>query len=397
VALLFSGGFVSRIPLPSVQCILVLIVVACTPHRSAPVHSTGATATPTVFPTDSLGANIRDVALGTDIWLVNRGEPSVARYGRDGQVRWHGIAAGEGPDQARTIWSVVAIGDTAFAWDPWTLRVMRIFDGRVSTEVTLEFTAARSIAPFAHGITFGHPGRFRRWKDGWVAYATKDRQGQAKDLAGMVILHFARDGRILDTLADLRPVGVSALMGDHDPGPAELVPVPLWDVCGGSRFVLFQPDRQLLSWHDAGTGSRDSLTLGFTPGEIPESFMRAHLLWQFQTIAQGRIPEDTIRQQLDAIFPTEKHVFGTVTPYATSLFCDPDGIVWMQRFSIDFPPKGFSTEWVVIDPSTKRRMSASFPTGFQPMAADSALVYGVVEDEDGVQSLATLPRPAMQH
>lgn len=374
---------------------LVLLTLACSPRPTPSTRGADATATPTVFPTDSLGANIRDLAVGTDIWLVNRGEPSVARYSRDGRVLWHGVAAGDGPDQGRTIWSVVALGDTAFAWDQTTQRILRIYDGNTATEATLDFTTGRGISPLAHGILFGNPGRLRRWGNGWVTYATQRPQGQAIDLQDMVVLHFARDGRVLDTLADLRPVGVSALMAERRSGPQELVPVPLWDVCGDSRFVIFEPDRQLLSWRDAESDRRDSLKLEFTPGEIPESFMRAQLLWQLRTISLGRIPEDTIRAQIDAIFPTEKHTFGTKTLYATSLFCGTDGLVWMQRFSVDFPPKGFSTEWVVIDPNTKRAMSTTFSTGFQPMAADSALVYGVVEDEDGVQSLATLPRPAL--
>jgi hypothetical protein len=383
------------VQLSPVRCGLVfaLSLAACSPRPNSSGRTVDATATPTLFPTDSLGANIRDVALGTDIWLVNRGEPSVARYGRDGRVLWHGVAAGDGPDQGRTIWSVVANGDTAFAWDQTTQRVLRIHDGKTTTEATLDFVTGRGIAPLAHGILFGHPGRFRRSGSGWVTYATTNRQGQAADLADMVVLRFARDGRIVDTLADLRPVGRPA-PGPRS-GPAELIPVPLWDVCGDTRFVIFEPARQLLSWRDIETAARDSLRLEFTPDAIPESFMRANLLWQLRTISLGRISEDTILAQVEAVFPTEKHVFGTVTPYATSLFCDPKGTVWMQRFSLDFPPKGFSTEWVVIDLATKRVMSTTFPTGFQPMTADSALVYGVVEDEDGVQSLATLPRPAM--
>jgi hypothetical protein len=350
---------------------------------------------PTVFATDSQGANIRDIAVGHDIWVVNRGEPSVAQYDRTGRVRWHGVTLGEGPDQARTIWSATAIGDTVFAWDQWTLRIVRIHDGQVSTEATLDFTAARSISPFAQGISFGHPGRFRRWGSGWVTYATKDRQGVAADLAQMVILRFTRDGKVSDTLADLRPQGVSALMAERSAGPVELIPVPLWDVCGDFRFVFFDPNRKLLSWRDTGAGAWDSLRLEFTPGEIPESFMRDNLLWQLRTIAQSRIPDDTLKKMAEQSFETEKHTFGRETPFATSLFCDPMGMAWMQRFSVNAPPRGFSTEWLVIDLATKRRMTATFPNGFQAMAADSTLVYGVVEDEDGVQSVATLPREAV--
>jgi hypothetical protein len=350
---------------------------------------------PTVFASDSQGANIRDLAIGRDIWAVNRGEPSVAQYDRSGHVRWHGIAAGDGPDQGRTIWSVVVVGDTAFAWDQTTQRVLRIYDGRATTEATLDFTTGRGIAPLPYGIVFGHPGRLRRWGNAWVAYATKNPQGQAADLAQMVILHFTRAGQIMDTLADLRPVGVSALMAERRTGPAELVPVPLWDVCGGTRFVLFEPDRQLLSWRDTSAGVRDSMALTFTPEEIPESFMRAHLLWQTRVMTLGRMPEEAMKRLVEEGFPAEKHTFGTETPFATSLFCDPKGMAWMQRFSLDAPPRGFSAEWLVVDLSTKRQMSVTFPKGFQAMAADSELVYGVVEDEDGVQSVATLPRAGM--
>jgi hypothetical protein len=375
-------------------CVGVVLLLSCSGGDSPSRVRAGSSVRPTVFASDSQGANIRDIAVGHDIWVVNRGEPSVARYDRAGRVQWHGVARGEGPDQARAIWSVATIGDSAFAWDEITLRVMRIHDDQVSTEATLDFTTARSINPMGHGITFGHPGRFRRWGSGWVTYATKNHQGQAADLAKMVILHFTRDGQVADTLADLRPQGISALMDERGTGPAELVPVPLWDVCGDTRFVLFEPERQLLSWRDTA-GARDSLGFDFTPEEIPESFMRAHLLWQLHVISFGRIPEEKLRQDVEQGFEGEKHTFGKETPFATSLFCDPKGMTWMQRFSLDAPPKGFSTEWLVIDLATKRQMSATFPTGFQAMAADSTLVYGVVEDEDGVQSVATLPRAAV--
>jgi hypothetical protein len=372
-------------------------ILACSDSTAASVAMRGGEQPLVVknFQTDSVGLYIREIAIGNDIWTASRGESSVAQYARDGRLAWHGVTRGEGPDQALIVWGIVAAGDTAFAWDPVTRRLLRIVAGRVTPEATFDFVSTRTVSGMPHAVVYGHVGRFRRWTGGWVTYATDSAQWTPLALSRMVVLRFTPEGRVIDTLADLRAHGLRELMEQRGSGARDLLPVPLWDICQERQFVLFDPATQTLSWRDVLSGDRDSLELAFTPTEIPESFMRAHLLWQLQVASMGRLPESRLKADVEQGFPGERHIFGDRTFYATSMFCDAVGRVWIQRFSLDAPPKGFSPRWEVFDLRTRSRVAVVMPEGFQAKAADSSLVYGVVEDEDGVQSVATLPRAAV--
>lgn len=377
---------------PSGWFLFGAFLLGCDPPRAA--SGPGATAADPpihLFPSDSQGEEIRDIAVGSRIWAVNRGAPSLARYSAGGHLEWHALEAGEGPDQARTAWSVVAGGDTVFVWDPLTRRLLRVVGDRIVPEATFDFLTTHYISGPAHGINFGHPGRLRRYRDGWITYATERDQSHAFDLTQMVLLRFDRAGRVVDTLADLRSAPVLT-----DPaawkasGPKELVPVPLWDVCGGERLVFFDPRGPLLWWERPGGRGRDTLRFDFEPTRIPETFLRAHMYWQMQVAAQGRIPEDTLRAWLDPAFDEERWIFGEITPFAVKLFCDGGGRIWLERFSVDAPPRGLSPTWLVVDPATRSKREVRLPQGFQAMAADPTTLYGAVVDSGGVSSLGTI-------
>jgi hypothetical protein len=343
------------------------------------------------FDSDSQGAEIRDISLATGIWAANRGAPGLGRYSRSGTLDWHGVEKGEGPDALRTAWSVVASGDTGFVWDPLTKRLLRVVGNGITPEATFDFGTTHTISERAPGINFGHPGRLRPYRGGWVTYATDGPQWHAFDLTQMVLLRFDRTGKVLDTLADLRS---SPLFTDQAAwkasGPKELVPVPLWDVCGGERLVFFDPAGRLLWWDRSDGRGRDSLHFAFEAGRIPEAFIRSHLYWQMEVAAQGRIPEDTLRAWLDATYGQERWMFGEVEPFAVKLFCGSDGEVWLQRFGVDAPPRGLSRNWLVVDLATKRTREARLPAGFEAMAADSSGVYGAMEDSLGIQSVGVV-------
>jgi hypothetical protein len=211
----------------------------------------------------------------------------------------------------------------------------------------------------------------------------------------MVVLRFNESGKVIDTVADLRPLGLQALMDARPMASVDLVAVPLWDMCRGDRFVLFSPTTQMLAWKSLGASQGDSLYLDFTPAEMPEEIQRAYLLETLRKGSLGRIPIERLQADVEKGFDAERYTFGRETFYATSLFCDAVDQVWIQRFSTDAPPRGFGSTWEVFDPATKAISPIELPRGFQAMAADSQLVYGVVEGEDGVQYVATLPRAAV--
>ena len=347
-----------------------------------------------VFPSDSQGEEIRDIALGSRIWAVNRGAPSLARYSADGRLELHTLELGEGPDRVRTAWSVVAAGETAYVWDPLTRRLLRVVGDRIAPEATFEFATTHTISGMAFGINIGHPGRLRRFGSGWVTYATEGMQSHAFDLTQIVLLRFDAHGRVLDTIADLRS---SPVFTDHTAwrtsGPKELVPIPLWDVCDGQTLVFFDPETLRLRWQDTSGVVHGNLSFSHHPRIIPESFLRAHLAWQLEEMGQGKLSADTIRSWVEQGFDSERWIYGTEEPYAVRMFCAVGGQVWLQRFSVDAPPRGLSRKWVVVDLRTRTEREVELPAGFLGMAGDSARIYGAVEGEDGVQQVAWIARP----
>lgn len=369
-----------------------VLLLGCDRSR-APSSSDAMAADPPIqsFPSDSQGEEVREIALGSKVWAVNRGAPSLARYGQDGELEWHGLELGDGPDQVRSAWSVVVSGDTSFAWDPMTRRLLRIEGARIVPEATFDFVTTHFISGRASGMNFGHPGRLRRYRSGWITYATERDQSHDFDLTQMVLLHFDRAGRVIDTLADLRssPVFTDAAAWRAS-GPKELIPVPLWDVCGGERLVYFDPEGPLLWWERPGGRGRDSLRFEFRPTEIPDEFLRAHMYWQMQVAAQGHIPEDTLRAWLDQTLAQERWIFGKIAPFAVKLFCDGSGRVWLERFSVEATPRGLSRTWLVVDPATRSMREVRLPSGFQALAADSVMVYGAMTDSGGVSSIGRL-------
>lgn len=374
--------------------IIPIAATACGTADPGRARVQAPSSTVTIFQTDSQGAEIREIALGSSVWSANRGAPSVATYSTDGQLVWHGIEQGEGPDQARTIWSLVAEGDSAFAWDPLTKRLLLVRDRQVSPYLTFDFSTTHTISGSARGINFGHPGRLRRFGDGWVTYATEGPQWHAFDLTQMVLLHFDAHGRILDTLADLRSSPVfTDQAAFRASGHKELVPIPLWDVCAGVRLAIFDPASSTLAWRGVDGRVQGSLTFPFHPGEIPESFLRAHLRWQLDAMAPGRISPDTLDAWARAGFDGERWIYGKTEPFAVKMFCRGVDEVWLERFSIDAPPRGLSRQWLRVDLRSGTSREMDLPAGFQAMAADSARIYGAVEDEDGVQQVGWIPVP----
>lgn len=377
---------------PSGWLLFGALLLACDRPRGPGGAEASATDVPIhPFPSDSQGEEIRDIAVGSRVWAVNRGAPSLARYAVDGHLEWHGLELGEGPDQVRAAWSLVAAGDTVFVWDPLTKRLLRVVGDRVVPEATFGFETTHTISGPAHGINFGHPGRLRPYRSGWITYATEGPQGHAFDLTQIVLLRFDRLGKVVDTLADLRSAPIITDQAAYRAsGPKELVPIPMWDVCRGEQLVFFDPDGPLLWWERGDGGGRDSLRFDFVPGPIPESFLRAHMYWQLQVAAQGRIPEDTLRAWLEPALEQERWIFGNITPFAVKMFCDAAGQVWLERFSTGAPPRGLGRTWLVIDLATKRTREAVLPLGFQAMAADSTRIYGARTDDGGVSELGTV-------
>ena len=71
----------------------------------------------------------------------------------------------------------------------------------------------------------------------------------------------------------------------------------------------------------------------------------------------------------------------------TSVLCDRENQVWLDGFSLEQSPLGYSRTWVVLSGDSGRR-SVTFPEGFRLMLLSEARGYGVLMDSTSMESPA---------
>lgn len=344
----------------------------------------------TVIGEDSLATAYIDVAdLGGSVAYLSSTEPFVTIIDRNGHVSRQFGVPGEGPGDFRNPTSIDAQADTLYVWDV-RLGAASMYDtlgqylGRRRADANFG-----GVAPTTRMDYAGRPGLYRRFDSLAVTPAYPNGVSLPGEQRSYSLLAVNNLGAVLDTVwASSLPASANAQI----PGqPMHLVPIPLWERCSNTRLVVYDPVvgistlrtpegeaiRQVESRADSVSISTEDLQR-YVAFHFHRLYMTAHL--PEPTSMAEAVTEMVQQGRIKGAYPSGFAGY-------TSVLCDRKNQVWLNGFSLEQSPLGYSRTWVVLSGDSGRR-SVTFPQGFRLMLLSEARGYGVLMDSTSMESPA---------
>jgi hypothetical protein len=321
------------------------------------------------------------------LWTLSSSSPFVHAVGLDGSVRTSMGRRGSGPGELLNPHAlfVPEDGDDLVVWDAGRRTLVKL--SQTGEPLGASEVEVRSgwVREDMRTVSYGEDNKLLPFGPGYVLQVDPHGLARTADYLRSRLVFVDSRGAGSDVLVDF-----DTLFRHHreDLGAAtDLVPIPLWSVCGRDTLVVLDPFEETLLFFD-GNGDRLAARdirrprRALSTTEI-RGYVR-HLLSEELRYANA---EDTgdMDDVADAIARRERARFGQAAPPAVALLCDDRGRVWLNRFSLTDHPLGFSREWDVIgdEPLTVR-----FPGGFRPHAIRGATAFGVTTDDLDVERIA---------
>lgn len=344
----------------------------------------------TVIGEDSLATAYIDVAdLGGSVAYLSSTEPFITIIDKTGRVTRQFGAPGEGPGDFRNPTSLDAQADTLYVWD--------VRQGAASMYDTAGRYLGRrrgeasfgGVQKHARTNLLGRPGMYRRFGSLAVTAAYPNGVALPGEQRSYSLLALDDAGSILDTVwASSLPASANEQAPNKQ---MQIVPIPVWAKCSTRRLVIYDPElgmtslrtpqgvevRRFQTESEAVAISKDDMVqfVSFGFGRLyqeanlprPNSFDEEMAKWVQEGEAKGINPSSYVGY--------------------TSVLCDHRGHVWLDRFSFEDSPLGYSRTWVVLSGDSGRR-SVTFPEGFRLMLLSEARGYGVLMDSTSMESPA---------
>jgi hypothetical protein len=344
---------------------------------------------------DSLATLYIDVAdLEGSVAYLSASEPFITLVDKEGHVTRQFGSPGQGPGDFRNPTSLDAQADTLYVWD--------VRQGAASMyDTTGQYLGRRTanatfggVAPRARLDDSGRPGLYRRFGPLAVTAAYPNGISLHGEQRSYSLLALNDSGMVLDTVwASSLPASAN----EHAPQkPMQLLPIPLWAKCSSTRLVVYDPVvnasslrspegvaiRQLESAADTVQISTEDLQR-YVAFHFHRLYMDAH---QAEPSSMAAEVTEWVRQsRIQGAYPS------TYAGY-TSVLCDRRGHVWLDRFSLEDSPLGYSRTWVVLSGDSDKR-SVIFPAGFRLMLLTDHRGYGVLLDSTSTESPAWVELP----
>jgi hypothetical protein len=344
---------------------------------------------------DSLATVYIDVAdMGGSVVYLSTTEPFITLVDKEGRVTRQFGAPGEGPGDFRNPTSLDVQADTVYVWD--------VRQGAASMFDTLGRYLGRrrgdasfgGVQKHARTNLLGRPGLYRRFGALAVTAAYPNGVALPGEQRSYSLLALDNSGSILDT------VWASSLPASaNEQAPRkqmQIVPIPVWAKCSDRRLVIYDPElgttslrtpqgveiQQFQTEAEPVSISMEGLVrfVSFNFGRLyqeanlprPSSFNEEMVKWVQEGEAKGRNPSEYVGY--------------------TSVLCDHRDQVWLDGFSFEDSPLGYSRTWTVLSGASNRR-SVTLPEGFRLMLLSGNRGYGVMMDSTSAEFPAWVDLP----
>jgi len=325
--------------------------------------------------------DVRGLALteGGRVAVANNGSKSIIILDADHRVAAEFGREGVGPGEFTAVESVISVGDSLLVYDP-SLRRITVFetDGRLVRTVDLA-----DIVP----------------QDGWSELLPLDR--------GLIVLGLGGLGgrRALGTFRE--PAEVRLVSGEG-------AMITSYGTFPGTEMVIAERlmGRLPFGAQLAGTTYANVLVVGEAEGpeiryyDAAGEFIRV-VRWRAKTrrISRDRF-EEFLQFQLQDISPEQRAAarrqleslpHADHAPPYLDLMATEQGEVWIGTYPgpealLPTGARRSSRSWIVVAPDGGLRERVITPVGFKPLLLTSQRIYGVFEDDLGVESVRAYER-----
>ncbi len=338
-----------------------------------------------------------------EVWVLNAISPYFVVLGAGGQVVRAFGEEGGGPDEFGFPVRIVS-GPRK---EVWTYDVMRHSLIRVSGAERLAYPLPSATLPRPALLSFANAALQQGppWMEvtnGDFVVARPHSLSAPSGLRGLwdAEMYRLRPGSNGDLLVGT-VMPIVELLDDpaaRASGATTLGPYPLWTVCPDRVIGLYDPIRNVLRLISATGQELKSFEL---PDERKVQLTADRLFGMAyrqirQDVPAAQRPDSAeFRQRLDGQFRQFQEQSAGVFPEYADLRCAPDGTIWIQPFDVETGLYGRGAHWLMFD-EDGTRSAVEFPTGFRALAFRSDRVWGTMQDEVGVSSVAWIGRDALR-
>lgn len=385
-----------RRPIPSLSFAAACLLLASCEAKDRPPASLAISADAiTILGAESLATAYIDVAdLPGSVAYLSSTEPFVTLIGKDGRVARQFGVPGEGPGEFRNPTSIDVQADTIYVWD--------VRQGTASMYDTVGNYLGRrrgnasfgGVQKNARTNYAGRPGMYRRFGSLAVTAAYPDGVGMPGEERAYSLLALDDSGEVIDTTwtSSLPPSA-----NERTPKqPAELLPIPVWAKCSNAQLVVYDPNLSISFLRTPEGKEIRQIPSGAEPVEISTAGLHGYVSFNFRRLlldAHQAPPisfdEDMTKwvQQAEAmgLYPKEYNGY-------TSVLCTRRGEVWLNEFSLEDSPLGYSRDWILVSEGPNRRL-LRVPNGFRLMLLTEKRGYGAVMDSTTAESPAWVDLP----
>ena len=338
-----------------------------------------------------------------EVWVLNAISPFFVVLGAGGQVVRAFGDEGGGPNEfGFPVRIVSGPGE-----EVWTYDVARHSLIRVSGERWLTYPLPSETLPRSALLSFANAALQQGppWMavtNGDFVFARPTSLGVPVGLPGLWDAELYRlrpDGGGDLTVGSLMSIG--DLMGDPAagaPAATTLGPYPLWTICEDGVLGLYDPIRNALRLVGATGDELESFEL---PNERKVELTADRLIGMAyrqirEDIPAGQRPDSAeFWQQMQGQFRQVQQRSAGIFPEYADLQCGTDGTLWLQPFDVETGFYGRGPHWLMFD-ENRKRTAVEFPTEFRALAFGAERVWGVMQDEMGVASVAWIGTEAIR-
>lgn len=336
-----------------------------------------------LFEEDSSIHRIRDVAVDPQgrVWVVTGSAPFVHVFESGGKLLASFGRSGSASGEIVSPWSLVPPrnrSEPMQLWDHGPHRLLALHPTGMFAASTTVFRSPASVRGDILEASYVHPGRLRRFADGYLLDDYPAGILRVSDVTEMMLVEIDRSGLRGRTVADFRTVGSSVTTSGH---VSELFPiVPLWSTCGDTMAVVFDPRGPALSWLDGNLDRRRTRILSEQPRSLTRADLRTYLRY-IVAIERRRqqAPPGHDQVDIDVTYLVDQVLQSSskTAPLVVSLLCESSGTAWLETFATADHPLGYGRRWMVFDRDGGRRSDVVFPRHFRPYHIEGQQAIGV--------------------
>ncbi len=324
------------------------------------------------------------------IAVIGTTEPFLHVLDSLGAPLFVGVRRGGGLAEFQTPWAVAAAQTSGeFAVVDVRSRGLRLVDaaGRVRPASPITLSRATILADVDR-LTYG---AVRATATTDAGHVVGDVSGQLTGTRGhrsLVVTHQRTD----DVIDTLRTFGADSAYAELEDGPGDFfAPIPLWASCSASLLVIFDPERDSLTWIDPAGATVASRATGFASRPVTDADIERYLLHLFALEARNanvHVADADLRGMVVQRFAGSRSMFAVTAPPGTALVCTASGWAWLNDFDTANDARGYAQTWNGFDQAGGARLTLRVRDVFRPVTIDDRQAIGIDCDSLDVARVA---------